>query len=465
MAGEGRDSKLVWALALLSLIAIVSIAHMKPSLELEDAEQAYYAQWWRLGYDDQPPLYTWLQKGLNAIFGLSKFSLSLLRGLLFATILLALFHLGRKTLRDRERAEWAVLASALLPVFIDFAFRRLSHTLLLTLAVVLTTLAVARLVERKSLWNYLLLGGCLGFGMLSKYNYILYVAALALTAGFTKETRRLLISPGILLSLSLGLLLFAPHLSWILTGGNLQAIHGSVQGKIGQGPAPSILGTLWDSLMAFLDLAWPLLLVTALLLLLKKARFSRAGELRWLYRWASVQLVLLPLVFILGGVERIESRWMLPLLFPQLVLWSGSLRSSLWPLKRLGTLLFLALLAFQLVRTPMERLLGIGSDIQFDYSGLSKVLKAHYPAGPWVLPDVTYGGQLRLLNPDRRILTLDDFSLPQDRLPPRAGMLLRATDLPLGHELPLDGPVGQGPDKEDLYLLECQDLESHFPKG
>src|SRR5690554_389961 len=124
MAGRKREGAMVWVLALLSLIAILAIAHMKQSLELEDAEQAYYSQWWRLGYDDQPPLYTWLQIPLNTLFGLSKCSLTLLRGILFASTFWALYALAKKLLMDPLKAQWVVLSSVLLPVFVDFAFRR-----------------------------------------------------------------------------------------------------------------------------------------------------------------------------------------------------------------------------------------------------------------------------------------------------------------------------------------------------
>lgn len=464
MGGATKDSKLVWTLAVLSLIAIVSIAHMKPSLELEDAEQAYYSQWWRLGYDDQPPLYTWLQKGLNTAVGLSKFSLSLLRGLLFASIILGLYHLGKKVLGHRGRAERAVLAAALVPVFMDLAFRRLSHTLLLTLAVVLTTLVLARLIERRSALNYLLLGLCFGIGMLSKYNYILFVAALCLSALVDRQMARLLIRPKFLLSMGLGLLVFVPHLSWILSRGNLRAIKASVEGKIGQEAGGPIFAIPVESLLSLLALAWPLLLFTALLLLLKKANFSVDRELSWLYRCSLVQLALLPLFFVLTGIERIEARWLLPLLFPYLVLWSASLRSISWPLKKLGGILFLALLGFQLIRTPMERLLGIGSDIQFEYTGLSDRLRAHFPEQPWVLPDVTYGGQLRLLNQDRELFTRDDFSIPPAILPPRAGILVKAGDLPPGLEKPVDSLMGYGPEKDDLYFFESRGTWRYLPE-
>lgn len=464
MDGAGKDSRLVWTLALLSLLAIVSIAHMKPSLELEDAEQAYYSQWWRLGYDDQPPLYTWSQKALNHIFGLSKFSLSLLRGLLFASILLGLHQLGKWILQDLGRAERAVLASVLLPVFIDLAFRRLSHTLLLTLAVILTTLAVARLIERKSVQNYLFLGFCLGIGMLSKYNYLLFVAALGLTALFNPDVGKLLLNPRSLLSMALGLLLFAPHLSWILSNGNLQAIGQSVGEKIGQGTGIPVIGTLWDTLLALLALTGPLLLVTALLLLLKKATLSIHRKFSWLYQLLLVQLALLPLFFMLTGVERIETRWLLPLLFPHLLLWAASVDPGPVPLKKFGSILFLALLGFQLVRSPMERLLGITSDIQFDPTGLSEELKAHFPDGPWVLPHVTYGGQMRLLNQDRCLLTLDDFSIPAALIPARAGVVLMSGDNPHGIQKPLDSLMDYGPQGDDLYFFKSGEVWRYFPK-
>ena len=64
-------------LALVSFIAIVAISLMKSAMELEDAEQAYYSQWFRLGYDDQPPLYTWLQYVINSILGVTIVSFSL----------------------------------------------------------------------------------------------------------------------------------------------------------------------------------------------------------------------------------------------------------------------------------------------------------------------------------------------------------------------------------------------------
>lgn len=113
-------------LTIISGVAIVCISFMKTALELEDAEQAYYSQWWRWGYDDQPPLYTWLQILINSVFGLSKFSLSFLRALLFSGVIYALYQFANKFLNNSSKALSVVLGLALIPTFIDFAFRRLS---------------------------------------------------------------------------------------------------------------------------------------------------------------------------------------------------------------------------------------------------------------------------------------------------------------------------------------------------
>lgn len=458
-----RERAMAWVLASLSLIAILGIAHMKPSLELEDAEQAYYSQWWRLGYDDQPPLYTWLQIVLNAPFGLSKFSLALLRGILFSSVLLALYQLGKKLMKDPERAQWVVLSSALLPVFADFAFRRLSHTLLLCLVVLLTTFVLARLVERKSPGNYLGLGLCLGIGMLTKYNFALFVFALALSGLVSKEMGRVVFNPKILLALATGLLLFTPHALWLLSQGNLDTIGQQLTLKMGgERTGIPILGPLWKSFLALVQMAWPMILVSAVLLV-KKLYPRKHGERSWFFYLFLCQLGVLLLFFVTANVKQVESRWLLPLLLPYLVLWTASFGPLLPKLKRWGLVLFIGILAFQVLRSPVEQILGVPSDNQFDYAPLSERLKDQFPSETWVVPNVTYGGQLRLLNRERSLLSLDDFSIPKALEPSKEAMVLTSSKQPIGFPRPLDSLLGYGPERDDLYIYRLRDIGSLFP--
>lgn len=453
-----KDSRLTWFLAFLSLVAIVIIAHFKASLELEDAEQAYYTQWWRLGYDDQPPLYTWLQKSINTFFGTTKFSFAFLRGLIFGTILLSLYALGKKILKSTPKAELVVLAAALVPVFIDFAFRRLSHTLLLCLVICLTFLVLANLMERKNMRNYILLGCCFGVGMLAKYNYVLFISALSMSVFASKDLRNIFLDKKMVVSIVIGVLLFSPHLHWILFGHHLDFIKESVAVKMESEAAGIVVLTpLWNTLKAFSQLILPILIISTVMFVQKKLRWSLSENLKWVYQVLLVQLTLLVVFFIVTDVKNVESRWLLPLLLPYLVLWIGLITVKLESLRRWGRYIFIALLVFQTMRTPVEKVLGIASDNQFDYLPLSNKLKEQYPDAVWVLPNVTYGGQLRLLNIDRTIFTLDDFSASYDSAVVKKRIVLATSKRILEPKKPIDSLLQYGPDKDDVFFFAMED--------
>ena len=137
-------------LALVSFIVIIAISLMKSAMELEDAEQAYFSQWFRFVYDDQPPLYTWLQYGINSVFGISVVSFSLLRAIIFTSIIVVLYKFSETYLNEVTKANLVIFLLAIIPVFIDFTFRRLSHTSLLCLAVVLTYMLLQNLIAKSS---------------------------------------------------------------------------------------------------------------------------------------------------------------------------------------------------------------------------------------------------------------------------------------------------------------------------
>ena len=89
-------SRKVKVIALFCFVAIILISFLKVALEWEDAEQAYYSQWFRLGYDDQPPLYTWVQILINKCVGLNRFSLAGLRAFWFSGTLIMFYKFASK---------------------------------------------------------------------------------------------------------------------------------------------------------------------------------------------------------------------------------------------------------------------------------------------------------------------------------------------------------------------------------
>ena len=59
-----------------------------------------------------------------------------------------------------------------------------------------TVFGFLRLYQSKRLWDYLLFGFCAGLGILSRYNYALFLAALLVTAACRRESRAILSTPG-----------------------------------------------------------------------------------------------------------------------------------------------------------------------------------------------------------------------------------------------------------------------------
>ncbi|UII76385.1 glycosyltransferase family 39 protein [Flagellimonas sp. HMM57] len=446
---------LEWGLALVSFIAIIFISYLKTSLELEDAEQAYYSQWWRLGYDDQPPLYTWLQKVVNAIFGVTKFSFSFLRGIFFAATLLALYEFGRKVLRDRFKAQLVVLSSALIPVFIDFTFRRLSHTLLLCLVILLTFNVIARLIEKKSSHDYILLGICFGIGMLSKYNYAFFLLAVMVTSLFDLTIKRVFWNKRILISYSIAIILFLPHLYWYTTTAYLQNVQESLYMKLGtEGDGTIIFTPFLETIKAIFEISAPFVLVVILLRLLKMVHWQTTMRSSWLFKLMIAQLLVLMVCFTLMDVKEVQTRWLLPLLLPYLVVFIESIDIDKENVRKGGIVLFILIIAFQVLRTPIERFLGIPSAVHFDYGYLSKKLNTNYANAVWVLPNVTYGGQIRLLHPEKELLTLDDFSIPNNKKKDDSLIIVSTLKNTFENLQPKDSILNYGPEKESLYFFE-----------
>ncbi|SNY99385.1 ArnT family glycosyltransferase [Flagellimonas pacifica] len=462
MTGFITKSKITWPLALFSVLSIVLISYLKNSLELEDAEQAYYSQWWRWGYDDQPPLYTWLQKIVNYCFGVTKFSFSLLRGLLFASILLLLAKFGKKVLDETKKAQLVMLASVLIPVFIDFAFRRLSHTLLASLTIMITYLIVAKLVQKKSSYNYLLLGVAMGIGMLAKYNYALFPASLFIASFFNADLKAIIWNRRVLLSCIVAVALVFPHLYWLLHDGYLIEIKRSLGAKFGDSdPGIIVVGPILKMSKALLEGMLPILLLLVGLFFFRKKNLQTNKKLRWLLHLGIVQFGVLLIFFVLMDAQDVHGRWLLPLLLPYLVLFVAFLGSIKNNYIKWGTIIYISVLCFQVLRTPLEKLLGIKSDIHFEYTALEQKLHKEFPKETWVLPNVTYGGQIRLLDPTRKIFTLDDFSatLPKTF---KNGCSVVSTQKESFTSTAVDSLLQYGPDDDDLYFFKV-DLTSEIP--
>ncbi|MDO5692476.1 MAG: glycosyltransferase family 39 protein [Pseudomonadota bacterium] len=305
----------------LAWLLVIALAHVavrvaiSPALKWDEAEQMLWSQQLALGYGAQPPLYTWLQWGVNQVFGPSVLALSVLKHALLALTYVLMYLAGRELLGPRG-AWWASAGMLLLPPLGWDSVRDQTHTILVTAMTCAAWWLLLRLVKRPRPADFAWLGLVCGAGMLAKYSFALVIGAMLLAALSVPHARRALLSRGWWLAPLVGTVMVAPHAGWLLshlheaTAETLDKMQISANLSWHQGLAglfKHLMGTvlLWTlvALWAFRGAWWRRPVAPA-------APWAHRVFMRYL---AVVLLVLLGMVLV-GGVTNFRGRWLLPLL-------------------------------------------------------------------------------------------------------------------------------------------------------
>ena len=160
----------------------------------DDSEQLLYSQAFAWGYGlRNPPLYTWLVMGAEAVFGVTLAAPVAVKFLLLAATYLTLLASARRMTSDPRWAAAAAAAPLALYYVAWDAVQNYSHTVLLVFICAATHHCLLRLSERASLLWYTLLGVAIGVGIVTKYNYLLFLIAF-MTAAATEPTYRIRLS-------------------------------------------------------------------------------------------------------------------------------------------------------------------------------------------------------------------------------------------------------------------------------
>ncbi len=209
-------SRFLRLVALYFGIQIVLRIVTSPTADLDESEQLVFTQIFQWGYGPQPPLYTWLQTVFFQAFGVSVFSLALLKNLLLFGAYYFTYDSARRIAGEHRAGVTAALLLFLFPHIVWESQRDLTHTVLAATMAIVTLNVLLVLHERPRLWKYLLLGACLGLGTLSNYNYAFVGLGLVCAGAVCKAYRRTVLDARMLLALALAAALVAPHLNWVL---------------------------------------------------------------------------------------------------------------------------------------------------------------------------------------------------------------------------------------------------------
>ncbi|MEW6234896.1 MAG: glycosyltransferase family 39 protein [Candidatus Omnitrophota bacterium] len=283
-----------------------------PTAELDQSEQLVLSQSLQLGYASHPPLYTWIAFGVFIFTGPSLLALLVVKILILSSLMGLLIAVGREFEFSERQHLIAIIGVIFIPQFIWESQRDLTHSSLATMFAAAALLQTARLSRNPSVRNYALLGLIAGFGVLSKYNFLIYCLGLLLAAAFTPQYRKAVFRLPLLLSIAITVAMAIPHAVWASShiaaaASSLHKIE-SISGKPLLG-----IGKTFAAVLVFLTPFW----LAAVFLAGRKILLpvAQAGYRLFLSRLFLVMLGVILLFVLLSGAQKIKDRWFQPLLF------------------------------------------------------------------------------------------------------------------------------------------------------
>jgi len=312
---------LPWLLLLAAAHVVVRVA-ISPALNWDEAQQIVWAQQLQWGYGAQPPLYTWLQWGVNQVLGPSVLALSLLKQALIVLTCVLMWLAARELLGPRA-AWWSAASLWLLPPFGWYAVSDLTHTVL---ALAMTGGAwwlLLRIVRREGHGcrrEFAALGLVCGCGVLAKYNFALTLAVLVAALLSVPGPRRALLGKGWWWTALIGLILALPHGLWLLSHWHMVSSGTLRKMEIAAHPSWGLgLFNLLAAILATLTL-WALAALAAFGSGWWRRPDPVPESLAWLRpvfrRYLALLAVALLILVFAVGVTAFKDRWLAPLLAP-----------------------------------------------------------------------------------------------------------------------------------------------------
>ncbi len=399
------------------------------SLGLDEAQLMVTAQELAWGYGPQPPLYSWLQYGVFALFGPSVPALVYPKEVLLAGTFVLVFLTSRLVLGEERRALVATLLLFTIPQIAWESQRALSHSVLVLLLAAAALYVFVRLLRDGRPMDYVVFGVTFGLGLLSKYNFAIFAIALVGAALLSGHLRSRVLSGWFALSLLIAALITAPHFYWGLT--HLDMMMAS-SGKFAIESNMSVLDRLALPVLgagiAIASFAALAVLVFAIAMLVPlRDRQPAMGVPEWregsdfVIRLLLVSVAVVVATPLLSGATVVMDRWLMPVLFflplPLLIAFAHRLGPA-----RLRLLVVLAMLSAVICSAGLTAaallpdLVGRGLRGTEPYAKFAEIIRRDVPDPAYVLSEgTTIVGNLRLAFPEAIALTSSDEIVPMRR--------------------------------------------------
>ncbi|MDD9877926.1 MAG: glycosyltransferase family 39 protein [Magnetovibrio sp.] len=206
----------LFVVAVLAALGGLRVA-LFPGFGGDDGEQLVFSQYLDWGYQTRnPPLFTWVLVGVQKFLGPTVLSVVALRMAVLAATYLLIMRIGRMILPDARLAPLA--AGALLTIFYVAwnTIHGFNHSVSVTFFYAAALWIVLRLDADPAWRDYALFGLIAGLGVITKYSFAVFLAALLAAALMDSGYRRRLLDPRTLLALAIAAAVIWPQFAWYL---------------------------------------------------------------------------------------------------------------------------------------------------------------------------------------------------------------------------------------------------------
>ena len=219
-------ARVLAVLALYLAIMALQAALLAPSGRSDDSETLLLSQSLAWGYElKNPPAFYWVAWAATHVFGASLPVIYALRLACVFAAFAGLYAIARRLQPDPLLAACAGLAMLATLHFHWYLLFYLTNTTFAMALAPLAVLALFRLRSHPTLASYAIFGAVLGLGILSRYNFAIFAAALVAAAFTAPDWRALLLRRRALLSLAIVVLMLLPHVVWVAQNWSTLAGH------------------------------------------------------------------------------------------------------------------------------------------------------------------------------------------------------------------------------------------------
>jgi lipopolysaccharide core galacturonosyltransferase RgtB len=407
--------RLLAALAAYYSLQVIIRVTMSTSVDLDESGQVIATQKLSWGYATDPPLYTWIQTAFFQIFGLSVLGLSVLKNLLLFCTCALTYQNARLATRDPQAGIAAALSLFYIASFAWESQRDLTHSVLSATLASATLYGLLQIhLQNRTRW-YVWFGVAAGLGLISKFNYAIWLSGLLLASLSLRALRPAILTPRILIPAGIALLIFLPNGLWMLSHRDLAGLTTSkLEMATGSGWWFSARLGLKNLVTAIIAFSAPLALIHGILSVLKPGSQTapsaetdtEATSRRLLARtWVIIGAMLLAGILVTRATG-FKERWFQPILIslPVFVVLLVHRRLGSLQLNVMGILSVAVMLAVSVImpgRLRLAQRLHREEPLTRPYRQLAGEIRAVLPARSGVVCDTTLlAGNLRLGIPE-----------------------------------------------------------------